>query len=40
MVVLFHNIDGKNFRELETHETLAKIAKHDAIKFVASFDNV
>lgn len=40
IVILLHNIDGKNFREFETHEFLSKIAKHPACIFIASFDNV
>lgn len=39
LVIVFHNIDGKNFRELETHNYLSEIAAHPQVRFIASLNN-
>lgn len=40
LVVLFYDIDGKNFRELESHAYLSKVFKcRPSVKLIASFSN-
>lgn len=31
LVIAFHNLDGRNFREIEHHSILSKIANHSAV---------
>lgn len=40
IVVAFYDMDGKHFREAESHEVLCKIFKHPTISLIGTFSNV
>lgn len=40
LFIVFLDIDGKNFREIESHNLLSQVFKHPAIKLLATFSNM
>lgn len=40
LLIIFLDIDGKNFREVETHKLMSQVFKHPAVKLLATFSNM
>ena len=40
LAILFIDIDGKNFREIESHKVLSMVFKNPNVKVVATFSNM
>jgi hypothetical protein len=39
-LVVFIDLDGKNFREIESHKILSTVFSHPAVKIIATFSNM
>lgn len=40
LLIIFLDIDGKNFREIESHKLLSKVFDHKAVRLLATFSNM
>lgn len=39
-LIIFIDIDGKNFREIESHKLLSSVFSHSTVKVIATFSNM
>lgn len=40
LLIIFIDLDGKNFREIESHKLLSSVFEHPAVKIIATFSNM